>query len=124
MGFSEAVKSVLGQYAGFSGRARRSEYWWFFLVFILAALAGALVDAIVGTTPLFYVLAALGLIVPMLGVTFRRLHDTGKSGWWVLLGLVPFGGIVLLVFYCADSAADNQYGPSPKQTSAGWGTMT
>ena len=119
MGFADAVKSALGQYTGFSGRARRSEYWWFILALVVAGMAAALVDAVAQTAPLFYALVGLGAFLPALAVTVRRLHDTGRPGWWILVGLVPFvGGIVLLVFYCSDSTADNKYGPSPKQASA------
>ena len=121
MGFADAVKSALGQYTGFSGRARRSEYWWFILALVLAGMAAALVDAVAQTAPLFYVLVGLGLFLPALAVTFRRLHDTGRPAWWLLVAIVPFGGIVLLVFYCSDSTADNKYGPSPKQASGGPG---
>lgn len=115
MGFSDAVKSVLGQYAGFEGRARRSEYWFFSLFFFLVLFVVAIVDGVLGTFPLLYLLVVLGLILPSIAVGVRRLHDTGKTGWFYLLGLVPFGGFVLLVFFCMDSQPANQYGPSPKQ---------
>lgn len=115
MGFADAVKSVLGQYAGFEGRARRSEYWFFSLFFFLVLFVVAILDGVIGTFPLLYLLVALGLILPSIAVGVRRLHDTGKSGLFYLLALVPFGGIALLVFFCMDSQPANQYGPSPKQ---------
>lgn len=119
MGFADAVKSAFSQYAGFSGRARRSEYWWFSLaVFLIIALA-TVVDLVIGTFPVLYALAFLALVLPSVAVGVRRLHDTGKSGWFYLLVFVPFGGIALLVFFVMDSSPDNQYGPSPKQVFAG-----
>jgi len=118
MGFADAVKSALSQYAGFTGRARRSEYWWFSLFFFLAIVVVAILDGVLGTFPLLYALAALGLLVPSVAVGVRRLHDTGKSGLFYLLALVPFGGIALLVFFVMDSEPANQYGPSPKEAYA------
>lgn len=126
MGFKEAVKSVLSQYATFSGRARRSEYWFFALFTVLAVIASGIVGGIIGNiiggteTALvigmaFYYLAGLALLLPGLAVAVRRLHDTDRSGWWIFIGLVPFGGgIVLLIFMITDSKPDNQYGPNPK----------
>jgi uncharacterized membrane protein YhaH (DUF805 family) len=113
--FVDAIRSVFSKYATFSGRARRSEFWWFTLfAFILYVIVG-IIDAAAGNQVLG-IIVTLGLIVPSLAVTARRLHDTGKSGWWILIGLIPFvGAIVLLVFECMDSQpGSNQYGPSPK----------
>jgi uncharacterized membrane protein YhaH (DUF805 family) len=131
MSFQDAVRTCLTQkYADFSGRARRSEYWWFYLftvlvivvlevLFAVLAQASSTLGVIFGF--LFFV-GALGLIVPGLGVGVRRLHDTGKSGWWLLIGLVPFGGIVLLVFFVLDSTPGaNQYGQNPKGLEPGYG---
>ncbi len=119
MTFGNAVRSVFHQYAGFTGRARRSEYWYFVLFTFLVYVAAAVVDAVLGI-PVFTLLTVLALIVPTLAVSVRRLHDTGRSGWWMLLSLVPFGGIVLLVFACTDGgSAPNEYGPSPKAPVAG-----
>jgi uncharacterized membrane protein YhaH (DUF805 family) len=120
--FGAAIKSCLNQYAGFSGRARRSEYWFFalfgFLVYLVAAV---LLAAPVGIGRTLGFLAVLGLVLPALAVTVRRLHDTGRSGAWVLLNLIPFGGIVTLIFICMDSQPHpNQYGPSPKPGVPGW----
>lgn len=80
MGFAEAVKSGLSQYAGFSGRARRSEYWWFQLFFLLVLAVAAGVDAAVGTEAVLFAVAFLALMLPTLAVSVRRLHDTGRSG--------------------------------------------
>lgn len=118
MSFQDAVRSALTQYATFSGRARRSEYWFFSLFsFIVLAVAYA-IDGAIGLSGLLYLVAALALVLPGLAVGARRLHDTNRSGWWLLLGLIPFGGIVLIVFCVQDTqAGSNQYGPSPKLAS-------
>ena len=119
MGFPDAVRSVLTRYADFSGRARRAEYWWFFLFAVLVALVAAVLDGIIDV-PVFSLLTALGLLIPNLAVSVRRLHDTDRSGWWLLLNLVPFGGIVLLVFYCLEGQPHpNRFGPSPKAPAIG-----
>jgi uncharacterized membrane protein YhaH (DUF805 family) len=115
MSFSDAVSTCLRKYATFSGRARRSEYWWFALANVLVAVVAALVDQILGTS-VVSLLVTLALLLPSLAVAVRRLHDTGRTGWWCFIALVPFvGAVVLLVFECLDSTpGDNQYGPSPK----------
>jgi uncharacterized membrane protein YhaH (DUF805 family) len=119
MAFQDAVKICLSKYADFSGRARRSEYWWFFLFQVLVSIVASIIDAILGTrSGSFGVvegIASLALLLPGLAVGARRLHDTSKSGWWLLIALIPcVGFIVLLVFFVMDSHPDNQYGPSPK----------
>lgn len=120
---------VLRKYAIFDGRARRKEYWMYTLFTILicvaymivATLAIALIGrsdnpagAILIFTPLW--LYCLATIVPGLAVTVRRLHDTGRSGWWILISFVPFvGGIILFVFTCLDSEpGPNLHGLNPK----------
>ena len=115
MSLPDAVRSVLTQYANFSGRARRSEFWWFYLAQVLASIVAGIIDGILGVTILGVILA-LGLLIPTLAVGVRRLHDIGKSGWWLLIGLVPLvGAIVLIVFACQDGQpGTNQWGPSPK----------
>lgn len=107
---------VFERYALFEGRARRAEFWWFWLanVIVLAVLA-ALASSVSNVLWLPYAIWALAMLVPSLALAVRRLHDTGKSGWLLLIGLIPFGGIVLLVFYLLDSTpGTNQYGVSPK----------
>ena len=112
---------VLKKYAVFSGRARRTEYWMFLLGTVLIALVLSVIAGIVGVAldsdlRLLSTVYALAVLIPSLAVSVRRLHDTSRSGWWLLLGLVPIiGVIVLLVFMVQDShPGDNQYGPSPK----------
>jgi uncharacterized membrane protein YhaH (DUF805 family) len=115
---------VLKQYADFSGRARRMEYWMFVLVNTIIAFLLYL-PAIVTGDPLWailYYLYALAVLIPGLAVAVRRLHDTDRSGWWILIGLVPLVGmIILLVFMVQDSEqGPNRYGPSPKLGGEGY----
>jgi len=112
---------VLKKYAVFSGRARRKEYWMFVLVNVIIAFVLGLIDGIVGVAlgsdqSLLSTLYILAILLPGLAVGVRRLHDTGRSAWWLLIALVPIiGPIVLLVFSVQDSQhGDNQYGPNPK----------
>ena len=121
MGFAEAVQTCLRKYVGFSGRARRSEYWWFFLFTVLVSMVASVLDSILGTMSdttnvgLIGSIASLALLLPSIAVAIRRLHDTSRSGWWILIGLIPIvGWIILIVFYCQDSHGENRYGPSPK----------
>ncbi len=116
---------ALKKYATFSGRSRRREYWFFVLFYLIIVIGCAVVDAVLGTFSetseigLFSGLAALGLLIPSIAVTARRLHDTGKSGWWQLIAFIPLiGGLVLLVFVLKDSfPAENTYGPNPKSAA-------
>jgi len=111
---------VLKKYAVFDGRARRSEYWYFTLINIAAALVLAVLDAIIRkVTGLGFGLLgtaySLAILAPAIGVSIRRLHDTNRSGWWLLLALVPLVGLVLLWFMAQDSEpAQNRYVPNPK----------
>jgi uncharacterized membrane protein YhaH (DUF805 family) len=115
MGMREAVAGVLGKYATFAGRARRSEYWWFCLAYLLVGILAVIADAALGTMGLEVILG-LAVLIPTLAVSARRLHDVGRSAWWLLIGLIPMvGAIVLLVFACEDSEfGTNRWGPSPK----------
>jgi uncharacterized membrane protein YhaH (DUF805 family) len=123
MGFQEAIQAVLNKYSDFSGRARRSEYWWWslalFLVYIVAIVIFEIVKAL---GIILYIIVVAAALVPSLAVGVRRLHDTNKTGWFLLIGLVPFvGGLILLVLFCIDSdAGPNQYGPSPKGLPGGY----
>jgi len=120
MGFADAVRSVLSKYVTFSGRARRSEFWWFALFSMIVYVVGSLLDAAMGTS-FVTVLVGLALLLPSLAVTARRLHDTGRSGWWMLISIIPLiGAIALLVFECQDSQpGSNSHGPSPKEPGPG-----
>jgi len=117
--FLDALKN---KYATFEGRARRAEYWYFVLFYALSIVALAIVDGVVGTfgeeigIGLLSGIFVLATFVPTLAVTVRRLHDTDRSGWWVLLDLVPFIGVlVLFVFTVLDGQPGaNRFGPNPK----------
>lgn len=110
------------KYADFSSRSRRSEYWYFVLFNLLAVMVLAMIggmtseasDSSIGLIP--FVIYYLAALIPSLAVSVRRLHDTSRSGWWLLISLVPLvGSIVLLVFYCEDShPGTNNWGPNPK----------
>ena len=104
IGFGDAIKICFNKFADFEGRARRSEFWWWYLFTVL-----------VGWIPYIGWLASLVFLIPTLAVGARRLHDTGRSGWLQFLMLVPcIGSIILIIWWCEDSKGDNEYGPSPK----------
>ncbi|MGY5030499.1 DUF805 domain-containing protein [Streptomyces sp. 900116325] len=107
---------VLKKYAVFSGRARRQEYWMFTLFNYIAFIIAAVLDAVLGTSPVITGIYFVATLLPNLGVFVRRLHDTGRSGWWILFGIIPaVGGITLLVFSCLEGErSQNAYGPDPK----------
>jgi len=115
---------VLKHYVDFKGRARRKEYWFFalfeFITLILVSIVGGALDYVLGLpgvlSSALVTIVTLGLILPAIAVSFRRLHDIGKSGWWFLITLIPcLGGIIFLVFMLLDSQpGSNAYGPNPK----------
>jgi len=116
MGFGEAVKTVFSKYATFSGRAGRSEFWFFVLFSIIvnivlniigqfSEMAGAVLSII------FF----LGTIIPSIAVGARRLHDIDRTGWWQLIALIPIvGTIVLIIFYALKSTGPNRFGEGPE----------
>jgi uncharacterized membrane protein YhaH (DUF805 family) len=116
------MKMPLQRYADFTGRSRRMEYWMFFVGYLGAAVVTSLVDGLLGMGGMIggvygplTTLLLLGCIVPSIAVGVRRLHDQNRSGWFMLLGLIPFVNIVLLVFmFLEGTKGDNQYGPDPK----------
>ena len=120
MTFAEAVSSVLSKYATFEGRARRREYWYWYLAVLLVELVVGIIWSVSDNLgPWIALIFGLAVILPSIAVGVRRLHDTGRTGWWILIALIPFGGLVLLVFFLLDGTrGDNKYGPSPKLTPA------
>ena len=115
--FKEAVERALKlNYCNFSGRASRSEFWWFQL---FAFILGIVVEIVFcwnqNVMSIVSGLVGIALLLPNLGIDVRRLHDIGKSGWWIFLSLIPIvGWIILLVWYCKDSQMEtNEYGPVP-----------
>lgn len=127
--FEYYKNAVTKKYAEFSGRATRSEYWYFVLFNFLISFAISIVASLIGgksINDLASGLYSLALIVPSLAISSRRLHDTSRSAWWLLLCLVPIvGWIVLLVFMVTDSTAgENTYGPNPKGVMTAASTPT
>lgn len=109
---------VLKKYAVFQGRARRAEFWYFVLFNFIISFVLAFIEAVLAkNSNVLTALYSLAVFIPYLAVSARRLHDTGRSGWWLLIGLIPLiGAIVLIVFWCQDSQPnDNEYGPNPKR---------
>ncbi|MER5640908.1 DUF805 domain-containing protein [Kitasatospora sp. NPDC002227] len=111
--------AVLKNYAGFGGRARRKEYWMFQLFNIIAVIVLEIADRLLSTNGVLTLIYLLAVLVPSIALVVRRLHDTGRSGWWVLIGVVPFvGGLVLLVFTLLEGhPGENEFGPNPKQNA-------
>lgn len=105
MDFVTAIKTCFSKYADFNGRARRSEFWFFYLL-----------TFVVGWIPYIGWLASVALIIPSFSVGARRLHDTGRSGWWQLLSLIPvIGTIVLIIWWASEGTPGaNEYGENPK----------
>lgn len=116
-GFPEAISRAFSNYVNFSGRAARSEYWWWVLFVMLVNLLTGFIDneLIGGQAAIFSLVALLVLLLPGLAVTVRRLHDIGRTGWWLLILLVPFiGPVVMLVFaLIPGEAGANRFGPNP-----------
>ncbi len=106
----------LQKYADFSGRSRRKEYWMFFLCVFLALIVASVVDNVIFGSPILTGLLALGVIIPAIACQVRRFHDQDKSGWFVLLGLIPaIGGLIVLFFMVQEGTrGNNPYGPDPK----------
>jgi uncharacterized membrane protein YhaH (DUF805 family) len=117
--FADVIRTVFGRYVQFRGRARRSEYWYWILFVVLVSIALAIVDgfifgfdendlAVLG--PLF----SLGTFLPSLAVGFRRMHDLGRTAWWLLIGFIPLIGSLILIYWFAQRGdeGDNQYGPA------------
>jgi uncharacterized membrane protein YhaH (DUF805 family) len=128
MSFAAAVSSVFRQYATFTGRARRSEFWWFALFAALVSTALDFLDAAVFPDQTHDIAGGplggifqVAILLPSVAVGARRLHDTDRSGWWQLIGLVPLVGIVaLIVFWVQDGHhGENRFGPSVKYPSPG-----
>ncbi len=113
---------ALKKYTDFSGRAQRSEYWYFILFYSFIWIGLAIVDGMMGSfnadfgVGMLSGIFSLAVLIPSISVSVRRLHDTDRSGWWLLIGFVPLiGAIILLVFCVQDSqATSNRFGPNPK----------
>ena len=117
MDFTSAIKSCFGKYATFSGRACRSEYWYFYLFYVIIIMATQFVDSVViGSNINFLTLIwSIAVFLPQIAVAVRRLHDIDRTGWWILLGLIPLiGAIILIVWTCKrGTAGSNRFGADP-----------
>ncbi|MEV4265393.1 DUF805 domain-containing protein [Kribbella sp. NPDC049584] len=116
---------VLKKYAVFSGRARRKEYWMFVLFNVIVSIILSILDKILGldfgsgsssSSGWLSTIYSLAVLLPTIGVAIRRMHDTGRSGWWILINLIPCIGWIWFIVLAAQegNAGDNAYGPDPK----------
>jgi len=124
MNMQSAVKSVLGKYATFSGRAVRSEFWWFVLAFVILSIVLSVVEGAVLAPMLGFkafspdagqplsMIASLALLLPYLAVAIRRLHDIGRSGWWFLISFIPIIGFFVMLYWFVQPSAEgtNEFG--------------
>ncbi len=114
MRFWEAVRSGFDHYVRFGGRASRPAFWWWLLFAILVAVAVSAMDGtIFEESMLLTIFVWLGLILPSLSVAIRRLHDTSRSGWWILISMIPILGFIVLLVFCLQKSdpGANTYGP-------------
>ena len=121
MRIDKTYLGVLEKYAVFSGRATRSEFWLFELINAIVIIAlGVLGGTVADWIAYVGVLFILAILIPSLAVTVRRLHDTGRSGWWYFISFIPLiGPVILIIFLVLGSDQDNEYGPKPDtQTGA------
>ena len=114
MNFSEAIKSGFGKYATFSGRAARSEYWYWTLFTVIANMAAGILDSILGSLGLIGLIVSLALLLPGIAVSARRLHDLDRTAWWLLIALTGIGLILLLIWDCIKgTTGPNRFGSDP-----------
>ena len=121
MNFQQAISSGFQNYVGFSGRAARSEYWYWVLFALLVGIVTAILDAAIFPYTEFGPLnsvSSLILLLPGIAIGARRLHDRDYSGWWLLLAFTGVGLIILIIWFVQDSHGDNEHGPSPKTQPA------
>ncbi|MDA7946808.1 MAG: DUF805 domain-containing protein [Hyphomicrobiaceae bacterium] len=132
MTFTDAVRTCFSKYATFSGRAARPEYWWWVLFSVLVNIASNIVDAYLiapalGLPPFgensaqpLSIIVGLALLLPGLAVAVRRLHDIDRSGWWMLIALIPIIGLIVLIYWAVQpgTESDNQYGPGRARDAA------
>jgi uncharacterized membrane protein YhaH (DUF805 family) len=114
MTFTEAVQSGFSNYVNFQGRSVRSEYWYWVLFVVICMIIAQLIDRMIGHMAI-YPIFVLAIVLPGLAVSVRRLHDLDRSGWFVLLPLIPLvGAIILIYWHCQPgTAGDNPFGPDP-----------
>ena len=113
VGFIEAIRLFFVNYVNFTGRARRSEYWWSVLFLFLVGMVASILDYLIDAQ-VFGTIVSLGTLLPSLAISVRRLHDIGKSWPWIFLSLIPLaGGMIMIVLFCRESDGDNPWGPGP-----------
>ena len=100
MTFTESIRTCFSKYADFNGRATRSEFWWWVLFVLLATIAANILNDKLG------ILISLGTLLPYIAVTARRLHDTNRSGWWQLIGIIPVIGWIIMIVWCVQESAN------------------
>ncbi|EKE70710.1 DUF805 domain-containing protein [Celeribacter baekdonensis] len=119
MTFLTAIKTCFSKYITFSGRASRSEYWYFALFTLLATFGTLALDIVLasnlGLPPIFYTVTSIAIILPSLSVLVRRLHDVNKSGWWYFICFVPLVGVLLILYWAVSkgTSGPNRFGPDP-----------
>jgi uncharacterized membrane protein YhaH (DUF805 family) len=118
MNFTEAIQSGFRNYVNFKGRAARSEYWYWALFYVIVVIVTSLIDLAIagyGSIQPLTTLAELALLLPTVALGVRRLHDTDRSGWWLLLSFIPvIGWIILIIWYCSrGTIGANRFGPDP-----------
>jgi uncharacterized membrane protein YhaH (DUF805 family) len=126
MSFQDAIRTCLQKYVVFSGRARRSEYWWWVLFIVLASLAFGLIDSVLfnagdgGTGGPIGLVFSLATLLPSIAVGVRRLHDIDRTGWWMLIGFVPIIGFFVLLYFFVQkgTAGPNRFGADPVEGDA------
>jgi uncharacterized membrane protein YhaH (DUF805 family) len=114
MSFADSIRTCFTKYAEFKGRASRPEYWWFVLFYLIVYIASAIIAGAVDSSwPI--VVVGLAFILPLLAAAVRRLHDTGRSGWWYFIWLVPLAGPIIVIVFLATQGnpGANQYGSPP-----------
>ena len=122
MAFTQSISSGFSNYVNFSGRSGRSEYWYWFLFYILASIAVSIIAGIIGAVisetigGILPLLFALAIILPSLAVAVRRFHDIDKSGWWILISLIPLVGFLILIYFMVQPSdeSENRFGPVPE----------
>lgn len=113
MSYIEAVRSGFNNYANFAGRAARSEYWYWTLFNLLMSILAGILDMVIGLG-IFGVIVTLGLLLPSIAVSVRRLHDIDRTGWWLLIAFTGIGAIVLIVWACLQGTPGaNRFGADP-----------
>jgi uncharacterized membrane protein YhaH (DUF805 family) len=119
MSWFEWYPTVLRRYAVFDGRAGRPEFWWFQLANLIVVIVVSIISSAVGASRVLVDLYQLAVLLPSLGVSIRRLHDTNRSGWWILIGLIPIVGWILFIVWAASAGTPgpNRFGDGPRDQS-------